>query len=161
MKPNDAPPPPMPPASWNPQERGVWLVSHRAPSNMRLVTINEITMLEGHCQRGLAVQLEIDTAAKELDSFGYWQDYPGIAPACKAAAFDARRYERATTAAIERLDKSLPFLNGLAEQIAKLGMPKETFPMIGDLISETYELGEALKFLKAQAAATPPKPEKA
>lgn len=143
--PNGAPREPRLPVM-NPQERMVWLASHRAPPYFRLVTTAEMSILEVQLRRAAVYESEFRSTIVELDRWGYWKEFPDVRTAASTAAFDARRHERATKAAIERLEKTIPFLDLL---ISEDDSPTRRI----DLLNERAALSETLAFLKAQDAA--------
>lgn len=88
-----------------PIERQLWLKLRNAPPNMLLVTQEEFAAIHNQMQRALALDAECKAAIDELDAYGYWLTEPDLKNAAGSAAFDARRYERATTHAIGVLQR--------------------------------------------------------
>jgi hypothetical protein len=144
------PAPKLPPMT--PSERQLWLVSHRAPPDMLLVTQAEFFALRQQLERAIAIESEGRGAVAALDSFGYWQGNTTLPEVCADVAFDARRYERATNHAIETVNIALSTCQALAAYVDDEA---------GDLVIQELadKLGETLAFLRAQAAAKREQPQ--
>jgi hypothetical protein len=135
---------------WTPEEKMLWLVSKGAPPHFRLTTVAEINRISVACEAGETRNRQMTAiltlAAQLLEERGYMEPRASLTQVAKAAgqaAFDARRFERATTTAIERIEKTLEFLKLLCEH-------SQTPVHMIDVASEAAALYETHKFLIAQ-----------
>lgn len=133
-----------------PVERDLWLKLRGAPPDWRIITVDEATQMqlaiEHDARKLMALDAEMKAAIGQLDSFGYWTSEPDLKNACASAAFDARRYERATSAAIMTLEGTEKFL-------ALLATHSQTPVHMIDIATEAAAVASTLKFLRAQSEA--------
>lgn len=104
----------------NPQERMVWLASHRAAPYYRLITVAEMAILEGQIRRAMVYESEFKEIVKILDAHGYWQDRPDVRTAVSDAVVDARRFQIGMMKAIEDIIKYLESNTGDPERFEAL-----------------------------------------
>lgn len=130
-----------------PVERDLWLKLRGAPADWRIITVDEASKMqqaiEHDARRLMALDMETRAAIAQLDSFGYWEGEPDLKNAAGAAAFDARKFERATIWAIERIEKNIAFLNLMAEH-------SQTPVNMIDIAVEITLMSSTLKTLCAQ-----------
>lgn len=135
---------------WSPEQRARWLASKGAPPHFRLTTVNEVNRVAEACLTGERINILmrslLDSVRDMLIVYGYLETTAKIQdaiPAVGQAGFDARRFERATTAAIERLESTEKFLKLLATQSQT---PANTIDIAGEVSAVSFTLA----FLRAQ-----------
>lgn len=146
--PNGAGPVPRP---WTPQERMVWLNSHNAPAHFRLCTLAELAILQTQFDRAVVLDREFAAVVHVLNYWDHWQQFPDVRHAVNAAAFNARKLERAANKAEETIADAL--------QVFDLVIPSHPeFASRADALLLRGKLEETLAFIRAQKAAVPPTP---
>lgn len=151
MRDNAPPPPPgVPAANWTPGERRIWLISHKAPDNMMLVTKAEMQVMANSMgqQRKLTQEALDQVQALAFLLGDYYAREDGLPSAVKQAVFDAGRYKKATEVTAKRVQALKERCARLADSARARGHEEIAAGVVGI----ENELAERLIFLVEQMA---------
>ncbi len=143
--------------SMTPEQRKAWLLEHKAPAEMLLVTTLEWMIVERNLTANrtarLALQTELQGAIAALDEFGGFAGFPDLPSACRSAAFGSLRFKRVIDPAIKAAEATRDFMTALIDLVAD--------PTVKiDLLAGRDSAAKLAEFLIIERdALTPPQPE--